>query len=193
MDNTYLCYYGVKGMKWGVRRYQNKDGSLTPAGKNIQRNKRYTKDINDIVDTLSKKEKEFLGAEHNKKWIDPKTQNQVLQDKLFSVVIKNRDVPVSFVEVWSSKGNIGQISIATRSGKDYRGKGYASKAVKKAIDLVDRYGDASIKELQWIADNRNIASINLAKKYGFEKDPEPHDWDNEYTYLIRKNTHYTGK
>ncbi len=27
-------HYGVKGMKWGVRRYQNKDGSLTDLGKN---------------------------------------------------------------------------------------------------------------------------------------------------------------
>lgn len=33
MDNYELCHYGVKGMKWGVRRYQKKDGSLTPAGK----------------------------------------------------------------------------------------------------------------------------------------------------------------
>lgn len=32
-NNNYLMHFGVKGMKWGVRRYQNKDGSLTPAGK----------------------------------------------------------------------------------------------------------------------------------------------------------------
>lgn len=33
-----LCHHGIKGQKWGVRRYQKKDGSLTVAGK-----KRYAK------------------------------------------------------------------------------------------------------------------------------------------------------
>lgn len=28
-----LYHYGIKGMKWGVRRYQNADGTLTSAGK----------------------------------------------------------------------------------------------------------------------------------------------------------------
>lgn len=28
----YLMHYGVKGMKWGVRRYQNYDGSYTRKG-----------------------------------------------------------------------------------------------------------------------------------------------------------------
>ena len=32
-NSNVLCHWGIKGMKWGVRRYQNKDGTLTAAGK----------------------------------------------------------------------------------------------------------------------------------------------------------------
>ncbi len=34
MGNSILKHHGIKGMKWGVRRYQNYDGSLESAGKN---------------------------------------------------------------------------------------------------------------------------------------------------------------
>lgn len=32
-NNDDVCHFGILGMRWGVRRFQNKDGSLTKAGK----------------------------------------------------------------------------------------------------------------------------------------------------------------
>lgn len=37
----WMAHYGIPGMRWGRRRFQNKDGSLTPAGQ-----KRYAKSAN---------------------------------------------------------------------------------------------------------------------------------------------------
>ena len=42
MENE-LTHWGVKGMRWGIRRYQNKDGTLTPAGK-----KRYNAEMSKL-------------------------------------------------------------------------------------------------------------------------------------------------
>lgn len=52
--NGELYHWGIKGMKWGQRRYQNKDGSLTPAGK-----KRYAAEN----EKLKAREKEIKGRE----------------------------------------------------------------------------------------------------------------------------------
>lgn len=60
-----LAHHGIKGMKWGVRRYQNYDGTLTAAGKRQQEKeayKRYEQFTRIIIPARLKKPKEIFRA-----------------------------------------------------------------------------------------------------------------------------------
>ena len=47
MVQNELTHWGVKGQKWGVRRFRNKDGSLTSAGKKRARARNASEDAHD--------------------------------------------------------------------------------------------------------------------------------------------------
>ena len=186
-----LYHHGIKGQKWGVRHYQDKNGRLTEAGKeryryrnNVIRNHPYTDDVNDIVRTLSDKEKELLGASKHEDWITKEHEYDTLPNIAKTFVTKVGDTPISFLEVWTNGSTTGQIAIATRNDEKYRGKGYASKEVERAIKWVDRYGKYSIDELEWWAKENNKGSRRLAEKYGFT-----YDGDKGY----KGYAHYTRK
>lgn len=177
--NNVLAHSGVKGMKWYVRRFQNKDGSLTDAGKmryglrnRIIKNRSTNEDVNEIVSTLSVKEKKLLGASTNPKdkWISPKFSIEQTQHIAKRILIKQGNKPVSMIEAWDSDYNKGplEIAIATRSGKEYRGKGHATKLTSDMLKWFDRYGSKHYSEIQWWANIQNSGSNALAKSQGFK-------------------------
>ena len=66
--NTWTCtrqgelyHHGIKGQRWGIRRFQNKDGSLTPAGRRRYDEPNVGRNNKQYADKVAKKAKN-MGA-----------------------------------------------------------------------------------------------------------------------------------
>lgn len=53
MNNYFLAHYGILGMKWGIRKYQNPDGTLTAAGRARYRNQSAKERNSDTVERIN--------------------------------------------------------------------------------------------------------------------------------------------
>ena len=75
--NNEIKHHGIKGMRWGVRRYQSKDGSLTSAGR-----KRQSDGSGEKKATSSSKNPEKIGQAMSKfKGVKMKDLSQKAADK----------------------------------------------------------------------------------------------------------------
>lgn len=80
MDYQTIQHHGILGQKWGVRRYQNADGSLTPAGK--LRYGKMTKERTGFLEkTYSTKLGEYSGVGRTKKHAKADAARKALADK----------------------------------------------------------------------------------------------------------------
>lgn len=150
MDSITLTHHGIIGMKWGRRRYQNKDGSLTPEGR-----KRYGDGPGD-----GGRSGKPRGASNR-----PKSSREMTDDEL-RAAINNLQLQKQYNTLYRemnpekvSKGKkfVGDfidkavIPAVTEGGKQLL-KDAMTKAGKKALGLDDKDADNGLEALKKTAE-----------------------------------------
>ena len=133
MNENELYHHGTKGQKWGIRKYQNSDGSLTPAGK-----ERYGKNVARKIYRINKLQRKQENARSLKSY------------KKFDKQIRKLNTKKERMESGLTKSDIerGRHAIA-----NFRTKRLAVSSIAKA--------GATAAGIAWLATNP-VGQIQLA-------------------------------
>lgn len=173
-----LYHYGILGMKWGVRRYQNKDGSLTSEGRKRLRLDKYDDDHNeDIVIKKGTKASRVVSTSDFYEYSDPDMGGSAAAGKKYvqDVLKRDRQLDSKYFSVDGVR-NSGRLN-----GKDYyvswfTDEGYDPDSAqvttytlkkdvkiasgKKVMDaLLEEAGADKIESL--LKDNRSVKALTL--------------------------------
>ena len=181
-----LKHYGVLGMKWGIRRYQNKDGTLTAAGK-----KHYTKEFQE----REAKQRKATGHSYES-YVANHANVHALKSQLNDSELRNSNEYKRYAKALSEYENYEMEYLkAAREGKniDPYGRKYDTLRAKyeqadanydKKIGEVyltnsDRLLTAKLKDLKFPDSLNNENMRELYSEYYSEKYP----WDKSLRFL----------
>lgn len=188
MYSDHLEHHGIKGQKWGVRRYQNPDGSWTEEGKRrrmyrdrtVRAGKTYD-DVEQIFSKLTPQMKDWLMEDPD---ADHYTTYEAGSQIAKRIIEKHGDTPVAVYDVW--EGDKGAYNISILVDPDYQGRGYGKKVAQKGAKWLDKQ-DLGKHPAYWGADKHNKASRKIAEDTGFVN---PEEWNNSVIYEYKKNKYH---
>lgn len=185
-----LCHHGVKGQKWGVRRYQYKDGTLTPAGRKRQQLERngnrfaslMAAEVKPLVNQVKTQVtgKQYVDGFLKKGTTFSRIQTSTeFEDFAFYATYKKSDVDKYmglFGKNLTSRAN----AEARRAEKEAKTSG-SEESIAKAKELRDRADSMKVYQLKIAAtkklrvpsdENASDITTNLLKESEFKKNLE---------------------
>ena len=131
-------------------------------------------DVEKIVDTMTDKEREYIGHPKNEKFF---WENRVFYNQILYV---NKE-PAAFIKVYTTYTDKETGHIVLGTAKKFRGNGYAKMLTKK---FSQSKKPVQIKYVEYGYDNGNRKSAKLAKSLGFE---DMHRTDDRKGYTSERS------
>lgn len=161
-EGQYLEHFGTKGMKWGQRRYQNEDGSLTAAGR-THYGVGGERSARGVSRDLRRLEKERAGAQARADYYKGKVSKKLakLENKKASNLAKGKSVEKQKAKINKINEGVG------KKASDYQKLAQRSKALSDKIikeSLKKGYSINSRDTMRFVRKGRDKALFLIGRK-----------------------------